>query len=756
MRKSFFVTFALIAVALGSLLLLAFNQFHLYGQHEKIIGQTEKFIFQYAIIREQIIEDVVAGNFEDLRELSTAVEELHANIIKILDNSLIPAEYKFSFLQQIDLPGLILLLRNAATEKEKTNTLQIINRETRVIGERFILFERLVLGYAKQKLVDFQLVIIGTLALVVFLVIILMVIMYRLLIIPVINLTSQAEEALQGRQDAIINPQGWREISQLSDKMDELLSDSLERQEKAERYSRILNTLQQVLQKIHSQNDKELLCKSVCRTLLVNRDYILAWIGVEDPEEKGIMPLVADGSSTMSCDECEGCFAALLAEQEGEDDPSLKAVKRGEIVVMRDILADAPKGLYKNTPLASGIVDSISLPLMVEDEKLGVLTIYIMVDGGILEDEAELLAQMSTVLAAKLHHLNLLKKMEMERNTKNLIGEQNNIITFNLDKTGRIFNVDSYLDTSIYKEAGRQWIGLNIADIVLPENDSERIILHKSLVEGTRYDFNARLIGFDENFSATLEPTDKFHNENELFLLILIPPQKNALIQPENFQVAYSAAIGQFASSIAHEITDLSNGIINYAQMLSDEFVGESRTERKISLEKIISEGEKVASIVEPLLIDQDDFEYSKSIEKVHAVFKDALLLVGPLFKKDCITVNMDIQSTSIEYRKQHLLLILLILLKRLRESLNEKYPQKDPDKTLDIVVSQYRDNSSNILMISFELTGRERDYDQKAMQKGEVAGMWLSQELARNLGGEMKIGITDQGKIKVDLLLPV
>jgi len=79
-----------------------------------------------------------------------------------------------------------------------------------------------------------------------------------------------------------------------------------------------------------------------------------------------------------------------------------------------------------------------------------------------------------------------------------------------------------------------------------------------------------------------------------------------------------------------------------------------------------------------------------------------------------------------------------------------------NPDKTLDIVVSQYRDNSSNILMISFELTGRERDYDQKAIQKGEVAGMWLSQELARNLGGEMKISITGQGKIKVDLLLPV
>lgn len=604
MRKSFFIIFTLIAVALGSLLLLAFNQFQLYRQHEQIIAQTEKFIFQYSIIREQIIEDVVSGTFDELSELSASVEELHANISKILDNSLIPAEYKFSFLQQIDLPGLILLLRKAA-EGEDRNVLQIINQETRVIGERFILFERLVLGYAKQKLVDFQLVVIGTLALVVFLVIILMVFMYRQLIIPVIGLTAQAEEALQENQEVIVDPGGWREISLLSDRMTAMLDESLDRRDMSERLARILGSLQQVLRKIHIHDDLESLCKSVCRALLTNEDYILAWIGIADPEGKSITPLVADGSSTMSCDECEGCFAALLAEQEGEDDPAHQALRRGEIVVQKDILADSPRGPFKNTPLAEGIIDSISIPLMLEEEKLGVLTIYVIIEGSILEQEEGLLKQIATVLAAKLRHLNLLEELELEQNARNIIGELNNIITFYLDKSGRVVSTDSYLEASIYKEAGRQWVGLNIVDIIMPENDSERIILQKSLAEASRYDFNARLVGFDEKFSATLEPTDKYHDEEQLFLLVLVPPQKNALIQPENFQVAYSAAIGQFASSIAHEITNVSNGIMNYAQMLSDEFAHEPRTERRKSLEKIIAEGEKVAAMVEPLLIDR-------------------------------------------------------------------------------------------------------------------------------------------------------
>jgi signal transduction histidine kinase len=703
-RKIFFVTVALITGAFGILLMLALNQFQLYGQHEKIISQTEKFIFQYSIIREQIIEYVVTGNLDELEELSPSVEELHANIIGIMDNSLIPAEYKFSFLQQIDLPGLALLLRKATSEKANSNLLQIINKETRVIGERFILFERLVLGYAKQKLVDFQLVVIGILALVVFLVSILMLVMYRLLIKPVISLANQSENVLSGKQEKIVNPQGWMEVSLLSEKMNDLLENSKSSQDLVERYGRILNCCQGVLQKIDEHRERDRLCKSVCRALLTNQDYILAWIGVEDAEEKIIHPVAADGSSTMSCDECQECFAALLAEQEG-DDPSQKAMQTGETVVMKNILADAPKGPFKKTPLADGKVDSISLPLCFEGETLGVLTIYIMVQGG--------------------------------------------------EKTGKIVSVDSYLSASLYRDASAHWVGRNITDILVPENDSERIVLSSSLEESKRYDFNARLVGFDEKFSAILQPTNDFPAEKETFLLVLIPPQQNILIQPENFQIAYSAAIGQFANSIAHEITDVSNGIINYAQMLSDELVGETERGKKESLSKIIEGGEKLAAVVEPLLIDQNDIDFTKSIENIQKIFDDALMLVRPLYKRDGITINLDIQAITLKYKKQHLQLILLVLLNRLRDTLNEQYPHKDPDKLLDIMVDQLGEKTDKMLMISIQYTGREQDYEESKIQKGQITGMWLSQELARNMGGEIKFSITDTQKIKLDLLLP-
>ena len=756
MRKSFFLTALLIAIALGVLLILALNQYRLYGQHEQIIGQTEKFIFQYSIIREQIIEDVIDGNLNDLTEISSSVEKLHNNIIKILDNNLIPAQYKFSFLQQIDLPGLVLLLRKATTSEQVDNKLlHHINQETRVIGERFMLFERLVMGYAKQKLVDFQSVIIGILAIVLCLVTTLMLITYRMLIMPVINLAAQTENVLNGRQNKIHKTSGWQEVNNLSRKINLVLDESRSGQEFAERLRRVLNCCQHVLEKIHSVKRQDELYITACRALLTNQNYIIAWVGILDTDGKSILPVAADGSSTMTGGECQECFGALLAAKEGETDPSYQCLQTGETVIMKDILADAPKGPFKNTPLANGIVDSISLPISFENEKFCALTIYVMAQGGVLDSEAEILAQMAATLAEKLHYLALQKKLDIEKIAKKLIGNYSDIIRFNLDLNGMILAVDSYLSGSLYDdERSMHWVGSNITDIVIPENDPERMVLQSSLEERTHYEFNARITGFDDSYSAMLAPTNAVTADGTIFLMLLVPPPKNVLIQPENFQVAYSAAIGQFASSMAHEITDLSNGIINYAQMLSDEIHG-NENERKKFLGKIIFGGEKVASVVEPLLVDQNDIEFSKFDENIHKIFDDVLLLVGQLFKRDGIAVHLDIQPTSLTYNKQHLQLILLTLLERLREALNKRYPHKSPDKSLSISVSQFNDQSKTMLMVEILLAGKIEDHEKDERQKKRIADLSLTQELARNLGGEIKFDFTEQEQTKITLILP-
>lgn len=756
MRKSFFITAFLIAVALGSLLLLAFNQFQLYGQHEQIISRTEKLIFQYSTIREQIIENIVEGRVEELAGISTAVEDLHNNIIKILDNSLIPAEYKFSFMQQIDLPGLILLLRRTATEKEDPNLIRLINEETRIIGERFTLLDRLILGYAKQKLVDFQMVIIGTLALVVFLVTTLMLITYRFLILPVINLSAQMENIIQGNQDRIFRSSGWEEVATLSSKMNHLLEDVKKSRSSAARYERLLSCARYAAWKIHAVKGPDELFQTACRALLSNPDFILAWVGVKDAEGEGITPVAADGSSTMTGEECQECFGALLAAQEGESDPITKALQSGEIFVRRDILAKAPKGPFKNTPLASGAVDSISVPIAAENKLYGVLTVYVMAREDDIEEESQVLCEVSGLMAAKMHLFDIENTLELEKSIRNLIGEKCNILVFVLNREGEVLRAETFLDDSRYREAADRWIGASIQGIVQPESDPERVVLKNSLAKAVRYDFKAGLEGFDGTFSAILAPTEFFPAEDVHLLLVLLPPQKHILIQPENFEMAYSAAIGKFASTIAHEITDVSNGIINYAQMLCDEICADGHAERRKHLDRIIAGGEKVAAVVEPLLVDPQDMEHTMDSEEVRKIFDDVLMLAGHHLRRDGIRVNLNVQPVTLQYRRYHLQLLLLTLLNHLREVLNRYYPQKDPGKMLDFTVSRVDAEEGEMIRVSVLLTGSESDFGQENISPENPTGLWLTRELAKSLGGEMNLIPVGEEQIRVELILPL
>jgi len=336
---------------------------------------------------------------------------------------------------------------------------------------------------------------------------------------------------------------------------------------------------------------------------------------------------------------------------------------------------------------------------------------------------------------------------------KNIIGHQVDILSFTLDHQGMVLDAGSYLADSVYAADLSSWIGHPVIDVVRPENDPELFLFKDSISGASRYEFKAQLAGFDEQFAATLEPIKEFPAEQERHLLILVAPQKNLLLQPENFKIAYSAAIGQFAGSIAHEITDMSNGIINYAQMMSDE-LGDAEQDRKRSLGRIINGGERVAAIVQPLLIDQDDLESTRDMENIKQIFQDVLLLLDPLYKRDCITVNLSMQPTSLTFKKQHVQLILFDLLKRLGEIINRMYPQKDVDKMLDISVSPFFEEGKKMVQVNFQFPVGDGDFMEKTFQQGSFAGMWLSQELARALGGEVVLRAVESDKGRVDLFL--
>ena len=422
LKKTINIAAITITVILVVLLTLGGRQYQLYNKQAQIIVQSEQLLFQYATVREHIIESLVTGQHNHLPSIATEVEALHAKISQIVQNANIPDEYKLTFVNEVDLASIVLLLRQAGSGPVEEAKLRQLNRETRILGERLMLFDRVLMNYAKRKVIAFQSIIIGAMALVIFVIVNFLVRGQRSVVNPLIELVRQVKEVTQGSKSEISlkmkNISG--EVSNLAEAFHKLLLTRLQSLEEIARHNRILYAVHRAGVAISRAATKEELFKEVSRALLFNEDYCMVWVGEPDEDGQDLMPLMTEGVAALSDRRGEACIALLLSEakERGEKlDPALRALREGKAVIQRDILADIPKGHLKDTPLAEGYANSVSLPLIWEHTIYGVINIYSGTVDSFDEEEMKLLDKMASDVAFALYFLNVKRDLQTERRT---------------------------------------------------------------------------------------------------------------------------------------------------------------------------------------------------------------------------------------------------------------------------------------------------------------------------------------------------
>ncbi len=191
---------ALILFGLTALLALGYRQYRFQQQYETLITGNEQILFRFSSLREHITESLIEQRHQLLPALIPELEELNNHISRILQEDLIPAEYRLSFGNQIDLPGITLLLRNIAAGTPGAGDIRHLNQEIRLLGERLVLFDRMVVSHIRKRLVGFQSVVIGILALAVFAMINGVFLWQRRLAGPLATLHGQLRQYAAGAQ----------------------------------------------------------------------------------------------------------------------------------------------------------------------------------------------------------------------------------------------------------------------------------------------------------------------------------------------------------------------------------------------------------------------------------------------------------------------------------------------------------------------------------------------------------------------------
>jgi signal transduction histidine kinase len=148
--------------------------------------------------------------------------------------------------------------------------------------------------------------------------------------------------------------------------------------------------------------------------------------------------------------------------------------------------------------------------------------------------------------------------------------------------------------------------------------------------------------------------------------------------------------MGELSVGVANEINNLTNGLINYTQILSEE-IEESAGNNSQSLEllnNVINEGERISQIVQQLLSFNSNRAQTKEAVKINKIVEDSLALTKHQFGYDAIEVAVHFPDIipSVQVNVQEMQHIFLNLLSNARYALNQRYAGKHPQKCIEIM----------------------------------------------------------------------
>jgi len=208
-------------------------------------------------------------------------------------------------------------------------------------------------------------------------------------------------------------------------------------------------------------------------------------------------------------------------------------------------------------------------------------------------------------------------------------------------------------------------------------------------------------------------------------------------------------SIGRLAGGVAHEINNPLTGIMGFAQLIA------IRTDRTSQLgeyaSEIISLTEQVATIVGNLLTFARHETQSHSPADIREIVGDTLALMKTVMPGDQITLEMDIPENMprIKCQSQQIQQVLMNLLTNARDALDEKYPERNPDKIIRVTVQVFEKAGKAWIRTTVEDHGtgispemQEKMFDPffttKEPGKGMGLGLAISHGIVKEHGGEL------------------
>ena len=250
-------------------------------------------------------------------------------------------------------------------------------------------------------------------------------------------------------------------------------------------------------------------------------------------------------------------------------------------------------------------------------------------------------------------------------------------------------------------------------------------------------------------------------------LVILSDVSRRKKMEAQLQQAQRMESIGTLAAGVAHEINNPINGVIGYAEILRDHYYKQGQNAD--IPERIIKEADRIAEIVKNLLSFARDRKEEHSPVHINDILSNTLSLIEKQIIKDGtkISVNVPSDLPKIKARTQEIQQVLLNIINNARHALNQRFPELNENKLLEIKSETIEVQGRNYVRTTFYDSGAgipenilekicDPFFSTKPYGKGTGLGLAISHGIIKNHDGSLMFESLEGEFTKVMIDLPV
>lgn len=222
LRRLIWMAFLVVALLLTGIALLGAYQYRLAGKYNDVISRNERILFHFMTIRETITESLISGNWERLDSIIGDIEMLNSELSRLKENELISAQLKLALVDKIDLTGLAILVRQQNGSTDRLERSKKLQGQLRAISDYLLQYDRIIAGQARERIVNFQMVVIGALGLIISLASLSLILLYRNTVSPLLKLSQQVLSPGSVESGIQLTPPVAREVADLAAAVEQL------------------------------------------------------------------------------------------------------------------------------------------------------------------------------------------------------------------------------------------------------------------------------------------------------------------------------------------------------------------------------------------------------------------------------------------------------------------------------------------------------------------------------------------------------